>query len=549
MEKICNNNPAHHFDVTDADMAFYAKMDVPPPTLCPPCRMQRRMSFRHGGKLYERKCDLTGKEIIAMYPASAPFPVYDQEEWWGDAWDGTTYGRDVDWLRPFMEQFSELLRAVPHIALLSTNSENCRYTNHLLNSKNCYLVIGGSYNEDCYYGHFVNRSRSSMDCLSVANCERCYWGTGSQDCYDCAYFTDSRSCTDCLLIDDCQSCHNCIGCVGLKNAEYHVLNQPVGRQQYEEIRRSITPLTPSSLAKLRNRFEPLRSAAPKRFAQIYQCEDSTGDNLFSCQGCRWAFDSRECRDSSYLCFTPKAEDSYDCTFNAPDGVRSCYEALSTVGAYGCISTNIVWTGNDVLYSQECHHCSNLFGCVGLKRRQYCILNKQYTKEEYERLLPKLKNWMREQQVWGEYFDQRIALFPYNDSIAQDYFPLTAAEVEEAGLRWRKEEVTSAYHGTAEALPERVTDATDALTRSILPCRHCGHSYKIIPQELRFLRESGLPLPQECFPCRHAQRLQGRNPRMLYHRTCAKCRAPLTTTYAPDRQETVYCEQCYQEAVY
>jgi hypothetical protein len=28
--------------------------------------------------------------------------------------------------------------------------------------------------------------------------------------------------------------------------------------------------------------------------------------------------------------------------------------------------------------------SHLFGCIGLRNQQYCILNKQYTKEEYEK---------------------------------------------------------------------------------------------------------------------------------------------------------------------
>ena len=41
------------------------------------------------------------------------------------------------------------------------------------------------------------------------------------------------------------------------------------------------------------------------------------------------------------------------------------------------------------------HC---FGCVGFKHKQYCILNKQYTKEEYEKLVQKIIKQMNDNAV-------------------------------------------------------------------------------------------------------------------------------------------------------
>jgi len=54
--------------------------------------------------------------------------------------------------------------------------------------------------------------------------------------------------------------------------------------------------------------------------------------------------------------------------------------------------------------------------------------------------------------------------------------------------------------------------------------------------------------------RHKERMALRNPRKLYDRkcmcpTCKTPDAPMYTTYAPDRPETVYCEECYQKEVY
>ena len=40
--------------------------------------------------------------------------------------------------------------------------------------------------------------------------------------------------------------------------------------------------------------------------------------------------------------------------------------------------------SNIEYSIYCTEAHNLFGCVGVRSKQYCILNKQYTKEEYKK---------------------------------------------------------------------------------------------------------------------------------------------------------------------
>jgi CxxC-x17-CxxC domain-containing protein len=41
----------------------------------------------------------------------------------------------------------------------------------------------------------------------------------------------------------------------------------------------------------------------------------------------------------------------------------------------------------------------------------------------------------------------------------------------------------------------------------------------------------------------------RNPRKLFDRKCDKCGKDIKTTYAPDRPEIVYCEECYEKEIY
>ncbi|MFH1218792.1 MAG: hypothetical protein V1679_03045, partial [Candidatus Peregrinibacteria bacterium] len=74
-------------------------------------------------------------------------------------------------------------------------------------------------------------------------------------------------------------------------------------------------------------------------------------------------------------------------------------------------------------------------------------------------------------------------------------------------------------------------------------------YKLIPQELKFYSHQNLPLPLLCPTCRHHARLAKRNPHKNFDRTCAKCAAPIKTTYSPKAPEIVYCEKCYLDTIH
>ena len=126
------------FDITDEDSAFYDKVSptfggkkfsIPAPTLCPDCSQQRRLNFRNERKLYHRKCDITGQTIISMFSPDKPYKVYATKERFSDKRDAIEYGREFDFNKSFFQQFDELLKSVPQIALLQVGSENCDYNN------------------------------------------------------------------------------------------------------------------------------------------------------------------------------------------------------------------------------------------------------------------------------------------------------------------------------------------------------------------------------------------------------------------------------------
>ena len=157
--KRCNTK----FEVANEDRRFYRKLEVPEPTLCPTCRAQRRLVWRNERKLYVNKSHLSGDRLISIFSPDKPYKIYSSQEWWSDKYSPLDYGRDYDFKRPFFEQFDELLKSVPHMALIGANNEDCDYCHLLANCKHCYMIIESSNNEDCLYGYWLQKCLGCVD--------------------------------------------------------------------------------------------------------------------------------------------------------------------------------------------------------------------------------------------------------------------------------------------------------------------------------------------------------------------------------------------------
>jgi len=173
---------------------------------------------------------------------------------------------------------------------------------------------------------------------------------------------------------------------------------------------------------------------------------------------------------------------------------------------------------------NCHTSSNLFGCVGLRNKQYCILNKQYSKEEYEALVPKIKAHMTDMPYvdsagriykYGEFFPFEFSLLAFNQSSAQEYFPKTKEEVLAMNLPWHDADPHE-YESTltSDQLPDSIEEVGDEILKERIQCQDCKKAYLIIAKELAFYQRFKIPLPRKCYQCRYADRLANRNPRKI-----------------------------------
>ncbi len=544
MKKVCAVS-GREFEITEIDLKFYEKMGVSVPTLCPEERARRRLAFRNERKLYQRKCDATGKNIVSIFSEEKPFPVYAQDYWWSDNWDAKEFGQDFDFNRPFFEQFQELFLKVPQLALNNQKSENSEFTNQAQENKDCYLITCSSYNQSCMHSMWNQNCRDCVDCLYLEKSELCYEIINGKSCYECSFSQNLENCSNCFFCKNCIGCKYCFGCVNLRNKEYYFLNQPCTKEEFFEKLKELQLRKISFLKNTQKHFSDFLLNFPHKFYTGKNNESFSGDYLENNKNSFNSYNCRDCEEINHCRDAWRARNCMDLTETLENDF--CLELEGCGWANDLIfSTKIVETDN-AKYCSHIYGSSNLFGCVGLRKSKYCILNKQYTREEYEKLVPKIIEHMKKTEEWGEFFPIEISPFAYNETVAQEYFPMTKEEVLARGWEWR-DEYQKNYQPQTYQIPDDISDVPDEICQEVLACETCGKNYKIQKAELSFYRKMNLPIPHKCPDCRHMDRMKLRNPRQLFDQKCDKCGVDIQTTFAPNRPEKVYCEKCYLEEV-
>ena len=564
--KTCQNCK-HEFVIEPEDFDFYEKMKVPPPTFCPECRIVRRMSWRNERTLYHRKCDASGKDIITMFAPEQPFIVYERDYWWSDKWDQLASGRDYDFKKPFFQQFRELFEKAPLLNLANSKTINSDYGNHNHDIKNCYLFYASNECEDSSYIAGSMGAKNSLDLYRMVYGVQCYDDTLCGDLNRVFFSYDSDESVNCAFLHACKNMIDSLGCINLRNKSNCIFNQQYTKEEYQKERAKYDFGSYKALSEFRKKFAEFIKQYPRRHGFIHKSQNCVGDNILNSKNLYMCFDIfSDAEDCKYIIHGAKnIRDVYD-GYGPGLNISNSYELVDVgddatrnffaVFGRACQNTN---------YTYACQNSANLFGCVGLRSKKYCILNKQYTKEEYEALVLKIIAHMDEMPYvdkkgrvykYGEFFPTELSPFAYNETIAQEYYPKNKSEILDAGYRWREPE-TKQYKITLQPadLPDHIKDVQDDILNQVIACEHAGKcneqcmgAFKIIPSELQFYRAMNLALPRLCSNCRHYARLAQRTPFKLWDRTCAKCGKEIKTSYSPDRQEIIYCEQCYNSEV-
>jgi len=572
--RVCQNCK-NQFGIDSEDFDFYSKIQVPPPTWCPDCRNLRRMLWREERALYKDTCKLCGKAIITIHAPDGPFIVYCRECYKSDKWDPLTYGRAYDFNKPFFLQYRELMEAVPRPALTGNNLVNSEFTQSCESVKNCYYVFWSYFSENAENCHSLLFSKDSYDCYTVDNSEQVYDSLHCDRLYKVrsGYFSDD--CLDSSFIYDCMGCSDCFGCINLRKQKYCLWNEKLPKEKYFERVKYWDLGSYAKLQEAKEKFHSLYLSLPHRFAHVVNSQNVTGDIIRDTKDCKVCFSTLDGVQHCKYIYSGglNLKDSWDVSAGG-DSSELLYEIYGVIGhAIRCFFSVGGNNCRETWYSDWANNSSYLFGCISLKNKQYCVLNKQYAKEEYETLISKIKRHMNEMPYtdtrgriynFGEFFPPDLSAYAYNESFAFSLYPKTKEEVLTEGWQWREPQKRQ-YQITIlpKDLPDHISDAKNSITEEVIGCEHsgtcneqCTTAFRITPNELNFYRRMNIALPRICPNCRNAERRKWRNNFTLWHRNCmcnqknhfhkdTPCPNEFETTFSPKKPEIILCLDCYK----
>lgn len=495
------------------------------------------------------------KRTLTEYPAHSGKSYYCRECWNSDKWDPRDYGRDVDFSRSIFEQIKELKMSIPAMALnIQGENQNSDYIHLAGSCKNSYLLSHADFCENCMYGYGFKKNLSCVDGFYNLHCELCYDSIYVHKCYGLKCCQDCINCSTSAFLKDCIGCQDCFMCTGLRNKQYYFKNQELSKERYQAKMQEIDLGKYSVYQKLKEEWKELCKQMTVKEFQGHNLQNCSGNYLQNCKETHCSYDCEDVEGGKFCYQTVLAAkrvyDIYQYGTNLQESLECSICGENSYHLLFCIDCHMSCA--DLYYCWYMDRCKSCFACCDMHDQKFCILNKQYTEEEYNALVPKIIEHMKSTGEWGEFFPTSIAIHGYNKTSAQLYYPLTKESAESQGIKWDEyEEHKNGVDSVipADKLPDNIDDIPDDILNWGLVCEETGRHYRITTKELEYYREQRLPVPHRCREQRHYDRFALRNPRKLFDRKCAECKKAIKTTYEEDRSEKVLCEECFAKSVY
>lgn len=474
------------FVIRDEDLVFYEQMKTASPLYCPECRMAQRLMFRNERILYKRPCDLCNENMVTLYAPDAPYQVYCSKCWWSDDWDPKSFAKNYDFSKSFLEQYKELQLEVPRLGIMEIQNVRSEYTNGSAQNKDCYLIFASDYNEDCLYGRLMQRDKQCVDCAFLHESELCYECIDCRKCFKCMFSEQCQDSTDLLFCYNLRNSNNCIFCTNGRNISNSIFNIKYSKEEFEKKKSEILE-NYESIEKAKKEFEELKKKTIVKFATQTKCQNVIGNYLHNCHDGVALYDTYEAKNCSYMKDTEGPNsDSWDCN-NYYYKCEFNYNIMGAMQISKSKNSAFIFYCNEVEYCDNCHHLSNAIGCISIRKGNYMIFNKEYSKEEYFELKEKIEAQFKKEGIYGQFFSPEVAPFSYNESLMQDFFPLTKEDAIKRGYSWQDKTTGTYGKETIKKgeVPNKIENVDENILNEILICEECDKNYKITEAELNF----------------------------------------------------------------
>lgn len=546
-KKICGNCK-NEFQITSEEFNMYEKVGIEIPIICFFCRVKLHLSFWLFGKFRKGKSDLSGDGLITVLPEKTRYPIYTLAEWYTDKWDPMDYGQEYDPSKSFFDQLKELQEKIPHPHQNGSKNTNCDWCDDVWNSKNCYLSRSMEECEDLYYSYRNIKVKNSIDATVSFSCEKCYDISDCHNSFRLFYSRNSRDCIDSYFLYDCRNCQNCFMSWNLRGKSYCIYNIQYSREEYLKKLKEIHLDSYENIEKLKAEFEKnVAENAVHRENFNIKAYNSTGNyllNVKDCHNCNTLNDSEDSYNGIRGMRHKSCIDANGCWYSEMCG--NCSSCLNGFAEKYC-----VWSSSRYSeYLDICLECEYCFGCVGLRKKKYCILNKQYAKEEYEKLKSQIITDMKKRGEYGKFLPYSMSAGPFNLSTSFLYFPDTKKEeIISFGGYWDDKIENNADGLSTDKLPDSIHDVGDDIISQALICPESGWRFNIVKNELIFYKENDIPLPRYHFDVRTLKRLKYLTVMQPDPYNCMYCKKDIMAYYPHAwNYKKIACEECYKQNI-
>lgn len=476
--------------------------------------------------IQQKRKDISFKDFIKEIASRRPMTFY-KHEWWISRYPQTdrvsnlvstdqyehqreeflTKWKERNDEVSFFDQFSELFASLPKERCFQMAAwENTQYADVVRWSKDVYLsnfvVI---WCENVLYSMWCRE-----DCTNVLNSLMVY--TGSENVYQSVWVITSYNvfyskylsgCSDIWFSQNMQWCTHCIACHDLQNKSYCIQNKQYTKEEYLSKKQSFMKKT--------EKFDEWFASLSKPWFNLWSWEDvswtfvvesqNTSDSLLS-------YNLTDCKNVVLWGWDDGDTNMNDVFIWWAVFSNDVYAVHGTAESEHVYCSTLIIKSSQIYYSWGCESCSYCFGCIWLRNASYCILNKQYSKEERHRIVDEISTQMKNEWVLWDFFPSSMNPFYYNDTAA--YLiddTVDKDDIKNEWFLWRDEVISIDIPAWIETISSRnlcdfeflsenwLLEIDPDILKKVIQ-DDSWNMYRIIPKEIKFLKKYWLPLPRK-----------------------------------------------------
>lgn len=287
----------------------------------------------------------------------------------------------------FLTEFNRLKQQYPIRLTHTLRSENAELGDYLVSCQNVYYSFDDA---DCKDITYIYDSFKALNCCDgdyVVESENCYESVDVLKAYNCTFLNYCTRIYDSHFCANCDDSDHLFGCSNLKYKKYCIFNKQYTEAEYEQRVKGL--LQESQEENLREMIV-ISKRYPVTITHVANSENCDyGNQVFFSKNLYLCFDSAHSENGGYLYDAHHNRNCYDLmqSFHC----ELCYECVDSARLNNCFYMSNCEDMYDCAFCENCSNSNHLFGCTSIDKKEFCILNRQYSEGEYKEKVAELVN--------------------------------------------------------------------------------------------------------------------------------------------------------------